>query len=374
VELLERVAQQRVVGAVERVDAGEDERLGRLVAGQRLRRGVRGGGERVADLAVAHALEAGGHVAHFAGHELPDRHELRPEDAQLEQVGLGARGHEPDRVVLPERARGQADVGHDALVGVVMGVEDEAAQGGGRVALGGRDAGHDGLEDLGDAGAFLGRGEQDLLARDGQDVLQFLDHEVRLGRGQVDLVDDGHDDQPLGQRQVHVGERLGLDALGRIHHQHRSLAGLQAAADLVGEVDVAGRVDQVQAVVQAVSCLVVEANGAGLDGDAVLALEVHRVEHLARHLSRLDRVRQLQEAVGQGGLAVIDVGDDREVAQARLGDHGEPEYIGYEWVPQDLGPVGWTDRTGAWWDTIDGQAARLVDVRVREYMWPPPAT
>src|SRR3990172_7034678 len=119
-----------------------------------------------------------------------------------------------------------------------------------------------------------------------------------------------------------------------------SLAGLQAAADLVGEVNVAGRVDQVQAVVQAVSCLVVEANGAGLDGDAVLALEVHRVEHLARHLSRLDRVRQLQEAVGQGGLAVIDVGDDREVAQARLGDHGEPEYIGYEWVPQDLGPVG----------------------------------
>src|SRR3972149_632562 len=226
-----------------------------------------------------------------------------------------------------------------------------APAGGG--ARGGGDAGHDGLEDLGDAGAFLGRGEQDLLARDGQDVLQFLDHEVRLGRGQVDLVDDGHDDQPLGQRQVHVGERLRLDALCRVHDQHRALAGLQAAADLVGEVDVAGRVDQVQAVVQAVSCLVVEANGAGLDGDAVLALEVHRVEHLARHLSRLDRVRQLQEAVGQGGLAVIDVGDDREVARARLGGHGE---------------------TGAWWDTLDGQAARLVDVRVREYMWPPPAT
>src|SRR3972149_5269597 len=75
-------------------------------------------------------------------------------------------------------------------------------------------------------------------------------------------------------------------------------------------------------------------------GRACRAGDATRVEHLARHLSRLDRVRQLQEAVGQGGLAVIDVGDDREVAQARLGDHGEPEYIGYEWVPQDLGPVG----------------------------------
>ena len=36
VELLERVAQQRVVLAADRVDAREDEALGRLVAGQRL--------------------------------------------------------------------------------------------------------------------------------------------------------------------------------------------------------------------------------------------------------------------------------------------------------------------------------------------------
>ena len=42
VELLERVAQQRVVLAADRVEAGEDERLRRLVAGQRPRsRGAR---------------------------------------------------------------------------------------------------------------------------------------------------------------------------------------------------------------------------------------------------------------------------------------------------------------------------------------------
>ena len=38
VELLERLAQQRVVLAADRVDAGEHEALGLLVAGQRLRR------------------------------------------------------------------------------------------------------------------------------------------------------------------------------------------------------------------------------------------------------------------------------------------------------------------------------------------------
>ena len=39
--------------------------------------------------------------------------------------------------------------------------------------------------------------------------------------------------EALGQREVDVGQRLGLDALGGVDHQDRPLAGLQAAADLV---------------------------------------------------------------------------------------------------------------------------------------------
>ena len=120
-----------------------------------------------------------------------------------------------------------------------------------------------------------------------------------------------------------VGERLGLDALGRVDDEDRALAGLEAVADLVGEVDVAGRVDEVQAVDQAVLGRVLEARRAGLDRDALLALEVHRVEDLARHLPRVDRVGHLQQPVGERRLAVIDVGDDREVAQAVLGDGHE---------------------------------------------------
>ena len=114
--------------------------------------------------------------------------------------------------------------------------------------FGRRDPRDDGLQDSGDAGALLGRHEDDLLARDGQHVLQLLDDHVGLGRGQVDLVDDRHDDQALREGQVDVGERLGLDALGGVDDEDGALAGLQAAADLVGEVDVAGRVDEVEAV------------------------------------------------------------------------------------------------------------------------------
>ena len=97
VQLLERVAQERVVLAADRIDAGEDEALGLLVAGQRLVRRARDGRDRVADLGIADALEPGRDVADLAGDELPDRDELRAEDAELERLGLRAAGHQPDR-------------------------------------------------------------------------------------------------------------------------------------------------------------------------------------------------------------------------------------------------------------------------------------
>jgi hypothetical protein len=55
----------------------------------------------------------------------------------------------------------------------------------------------------------------------------------------------------------------------------------------------------------------------GLDGDSALALDVHPVEVLGAHIAIGDDPGQLQHPVGQGGLAVIDVGDDAEVPNLR---------------------------------------------------------
>ncbi len=93
------------------------------------------------------------------------------------------------------------------------------------------------------------------------------------------------------QRQIGVGERLRLDALRSVHHQQRAFAGLQAARNFVGEIDVAGRVDQVELVDLAVAGLVIQAHGVGLDGDAALALQIHGVEHLLHHFA-LRRARR----------------------------------------------------------------------------------
>ena len=52
----------------------------------------------------------------------------------------------------------------------------------------------------------------------------------------------------------------------------------------------------------------------GLDGDAPFSLNVHRVEVLLAHEAGVDGTGDLEDPIREGGLAVIDVTDDREVA------------------------------------------------------------
>jgi hypothetical protein len=85
------------------------------------------------------------------------------------------------------------------------------------------------------------------------------------------------------------------------------------------EVDVARRVDQVQHVVEPVGRAVAHAHGLRLDRDAALALEVHRVEDLVAAITLRHAAREIEQAIRERRLAVVDVRDDREVADALAG-------------------------------------------------------
>ncbi len=47
-----------------------------------------------------------------------------------------------------------------------------------------------------------------------------------------------------------------------------------------------------------------------LDGDAALALQIHGIEDLRLHLPRLQGAGELQEAIRECRLAMVDVRDD----------------------------------------------------------------
>ncbi len=90
------------------------------------------------------------------------------------------------------------------------------------------------------------------------------------------------------QGQVQIGQGLRLDPLGRVDQQDRALAGRQRPGDLVGEVHVAGGVDEVQHVLVAIGPPPRQPDGLGFDGDAPFPLDIHAVQVLRAHLAGID--------------------------------------------------------------------------------------
>ena len=73
-------------------------------------------------------------------------------------------------------------------------------------------------------------------------------------------------------------------------------------------------VDQIQRIRGPVRRAVVQPHGAGLDGDAALALEIHVVQDLILHHAHRHGVALLDQPVGKGGLAMVDMGDNGKIA------------------------------------------------------------
>ena len=191
-----------------------------------------------------------------------------------------------------------------------------------------RHARDDGLENVLHALPGLGRDTQHVLGVVADEVGQGPRVQVGVGGRQVDLVQHRHQLEVALDGQVRVGQSLGLDALAGIHHQQRALACREAARHLVREVHVTRRVDEVELVGLAVVGRVEHPHGLRLDGDAPLALEVHGIEHLRPHVTLAHGARYLQDAIRQRRLAVVDVGDDREVPDVRLIHGRDPIAVG----------------------------------------------
>lgn len=82
-----------------------------------------------------------------------------------------------------------------------------------------------------------------------------------------------------------------MDALCRIDEQQRSLTGGQTTGHLVGEIDMTGRVDQMQRIGLSIFSLIPDGDGMGLDRDPSLTLKIHRIKDLFSELPGGDRAR-----------------------------------------------------------------------------------
>ncbi len=137
--------------------------------------------------------------------------------------------------------------------------------------------------------------------------------------GAVDLVD--HEDHRQARLESLSQYEAGLRQwpLGGVDEQQHPVDHCQTALDLAAEVGVAGRVDDVE-----LHAPVAQRGVLGEDRDALLALQVHRVQHAGRDVLPLaERPGLPQHRVDKGRLAVVDVGDDRHVPDViSCAEHG----------------------------------------------------
>ena len=146
-------------------------------------------------------------------------------------------------------------------------------------------------------------------------LLQHLRDAPVVAAGAVHLVDEGEARNLVAAHLAVDRDRLRLHAGDRVEHQDGAVEHAQRALDFDGEVDVAGRVDDVDAVLAPLA-----ERGGGLDRDALLTLQIHRVHLgadavLAAHLvNRVDTAGVIKDALGERGLARVDVGRDADVA------------------------------------------------------------
>ena len=135
--------------------------------------------------------------------------------------------------------------------------------------------------------------------------------------GPVHLVDHQDHRQVERQRFAQHEAGLGQRPFGRVDQQQNAVDHGEGPLDLTTEVRVSRRVQDVDLDVAAAHGGVL-----GQDGDAALSLEVHRVHHPVHFLGVVgERAGLTQHGVYQRGLAMIDVGDDGDVAEVGTAGH-----------------------------------------------------
>src|SRR5690606_12795007 len=163
-------------------------------------------------------------------------------------------------------------------------------------------------------GAGVDDGEVQLLVGGAEVVEQVEDlvhNPVRTRARTVDLVD--HNDGVEAGLEGLLGDEAGLRhrAVDGVDYQQNAVNHRHHALDLTAEVGVAGGVDDVDVVV-----FPLQRGVLGQDGDAAFLFLVVAVHHaLVLELLTVQGAGQAQEFVDEGGLAMVDVGDDGDIAE-----------------------------------------------------------
>ena len=151
-----------------------------------------------------------------------------------------------------------------------------------------------------------------------EQVRRRLEHPIRPSVLTIDLVDDDDQSQPELERLLEHEPRLRHRPLRRVHDQQCPIRHAQHALDLTPKVGVPRRVDDVQPHLFVRTVIAIR-DGCQFaeDRDALFTFEwiaCHAVEgELRLAQAGAGKAGLAQHLIDQAGLAVVDVGDHRDI-------------------------------------------------------------
>ena len=213
-QLLEGILQVAVSRAVHRIDSAEHHLLYALVSDEGLGCGIVRQSYRIARSGVTYILYRSADVSNlaclktFRGYEF-----ARREETELRYRELLARVHRADPVALPERAFLNAHADDDALVRVILGVENKCLQRRVRIRIRCGQILDDLLEHFVYIDVALGR-DQRCVGCVYSDIVFYLAADLFGARGRkVDLVYYGKHLEVGINGQIHISQCLRLYSL-----------------------------------------------------------------------------------------------------------------------------------------------------------------
>ena len=150
------------------------------------------------------------------------------------------------------------------------------------------------------------------------DVLDLLNHSLRIRTGQIDFIDNRDNFQIIVQRQIDIAQCLRLHSLCGVYHKNCPVAGRQAAGNFIIKINMSGSIYHIQNILLSVLRIIDNPACLRLDGNAALPFQFHIIQNLALHFPAGQQTRHLYNPVRQRGFSVINMGHNTEISDFAL--------------------------------------------------------
>ena len=151
-----------------------------------------------------------------------------------------------------------------------------------------------------------------------EQVVNFVEHFLGAGVLAVNLVDDHNHGQTGLKGFAQHKTRLRQRPFSRVHQQDRAGSHGERALHFAAKVGVARGVNDID-----LDPFPVDGAVLGGNGDAAFAFQIHFVHHaVVNLLVGAEHAALLEQTVHEGGLAVVNVGDNGDVTKGFIVLHG----------------------------------------------------